>query len=87
MQGARGCACLLEVWISQPYIARSNRGLQSRKPCRMLSRTVRIVSPVSRPSWSREAFSSEPSAVDTSSRKTAIPWTGSLQRGPWAVAS
>ena len=74
---------LLEAWISQLYIASKSLGLQSRKPCRIESRTVLMISPVRRPSCSREvASSSEDSATVTSSRKTAMPCTGSWQSGP-----
>lgn len=79
---------LLEAWISQLYIARRIRGLQSRKPCRIESRTVLMTSPVKRPSCSREVGPpSSESVTVTSSRKTAMPWTGSWHNGPWAVAS
>ena len=79
---------VLEAWISQLYIASNRRGLQSRNPCRMESRTVLMTSPVKRPSFSRAEDSSSDGAVTmTSSRKTATPWTGSLHSGPWAVAS
>lgn len=73
---------LLDAWISQLYIARRSRGLQSKNPWEMASRTDFIASPVSRLS------SSSPVVVTvTSSRNTAIPCIGSLQSGPWAVAS
>ena len=56
---------------------------------------MRITSPVRRLRFSRDkeglVVESSVEEVDgvrvTSSRKTAISWTGSLQRGPWAVAS
>ena len=73
-----GTGGLLEAWISQLYIARRRRGLQSRKPWRMESRTVLMTSPVSRPRLSRLEGSSLVEGMNvTSSRKTATPWTGS----------
>lgn len=74
---------ILLAWISHEYIANSKRGLQSKKPCLIACCTVLMTSPVSRPSLSRaEDSSSDEALTTTSSRKTAIPWTGSLQRGP-----
>lgn len=79
---------LLLAWISHEYMASIKRGLQSLKPWWILLCTVLITSPVSRPSLSRAEISSSMDVwTTTSSRKTAIPWTGSLQRGPCAVAS
>jgi hypothetical protein len=79
---------LLLAWISQEYMASNKRGLQSKNPCLIACWTVLITSPVSLPSLSLADDSSSVEGVKvTSSRKTAIPWTGSLQSGPWAVAS
>lgn len=65
---------LLLAWISQEYIAKRSRGLQSRNPCLMACWTVLITSPVSRPSLSRAEESSSVDGVTvTSSRNTAIP--------------
>lgn len=73
----------LDAWMSQLYIASSIRGLQSRKPWRMESRTVLMTSPVSRPRCSRgEPDSSVDAVTVMSSRKTATPCVGSWQRGP-----
>lgn len=75
---------LLVAWISQLYIASMMRGLQSKKPAEMPSRTSLIDSPVSRP-----MSSSSPAldCTDRSSKNTATPCMGSWHRGPWPVAS
>ncbi len=45
-------------------------------------------SPVRRPRFSRRGVSELVGMLMvTSSRKIAMPWIGSLHRGPWAVAS
>lgn len=60
------------------------RGLQSRKPWVIPSRTSLMESPVRRPISSS---SLELASTERSSRKTATPCMGSWQRGPWPVAS
>ena len=58
------------------------------KPWRMASRTVLMVSPVKRPSFSRaDDSSSDGAETVTDSRKTATPCMGSWHMGPWAVDS
>lgn len=76
---------ILDAWISQLYMASMIRGDQSRNPCEMDSRTVRIASPVRRP-MSGASFSLGRWML-TSSRITAMPCTGSWHSGPCAVAS
>jgi hypothetical protein len=79
---------LLLAWISHEYMARRRRGLQSRKPCLIACCVVLITSPVNRPILSRaEDSSSVDVLMVTSSKKTAMPCTGSLHRGPCCVAS
>lgn len=79
--------CSLDAWISQLYIAKNNRGLQSRKPVRIESRTILITSPVRRPKLSRVMLSSSVDAARvTSSMNTAMPCIGSWHSGPDAVA-
>ena len=59
------------------------------KPCLMESRTVFMISPIERPTFSRaeESSLSEELVIVISSRKTAMPCIGSWHIGPWAVAS
>lgn len=68
--------------ISQEYIARRRRGDQSRKPALMACWTVLMTSPVRRPKSLADGSSSIEGLTVTSSKKTAIPWTGSLHSGP-----
>lgn len=80
----KGKKYLLVAWISQLYIASIIRGLQSRNPAEIPSRTSLIDSPVNRP-----MSSSSPAldCTDRSSKNTATPCMGSWHRGPWPVAS
>lgn len=64
------------------------RGLQSRKPCRIPSRVVRMISLLIFPADSPASpSSSDASGTVKSSRITATPRIGSWQSGPCAVAS